>query len=95
MKNFEMEVEKIISGYCKIFGEEKTIENFETEILSLRNPQLSYYFIKNINGANKEMHEEVIRSYKNLKNIENNNIESNGKSLEEYNCKVFTLKRDI
>ena len=41
------------------FGDEIVIAKFEQNVLMLKNPELSYYFAKNVKGADVKAHEKV------------------------------------
>lgn len=55
---------KNIKEYYKSYGAKKTILNFEDDILKLNNPLLSYWFARNIKGANIKAHEQVVLASK-------------------------------
>ena len=58
------EVEQIEENLKKLkklgVSETEIIERCESKILSLKNGELSYVFIKNIKGADKKAHEKVV-----------------------------------
>ena len=58
------EVEQIEENLRKLkklgVSETEIIKRYESKILSLKNGELSYVFIKNIKGADKKAHEKVV-----------------------------------
>lgn len=64
------------------YGDKVVIDNFETKILKANNPELSYWFLLEIDGANVKAHSQVA--------IDSNDLEWNLKfaQLKKTNTKV-------
>ena len=56
----ESELIYFIRKFNDTNGSKKTIEAYEQSILELKNPKLSFYFAKEIKGANIKEHEQVV-----------------------------------
>ena len=59
-KELLKDIEEDILKYYKRFGAQKTIDKFEKEVLDVCIPELSYFFVSNIQGANFPEHLRVI-----------------------------------
>ena len=88
------EVEQIEENLKKLkklgVSETEIIERCESKILSLKNGELSYVFIKNIKGADVKAHGKAIIESKNLKwnyifarNVEGADIKAHGNVVIE------------
>ena len=58
MNNKEKVIFEKIKKYYADYGAQKTILNFEDDILKLNRPYLSYCFARSIEGANVKAHEQ-------------------------------------
>ena len=58
-----------ILEFHTMYGARKVIEEFEAKILELKNPDLSYFFAGNIQGADIKAHEQVVTSSDDLEII--------------------------
>ncbi len=54
------ELKEAIEIYLKDFGPEFLIEHFEQKVIESNNENLSYYFAKEVEGANINAHEQIV-----------------------------------
>ena len=86
MTNKQEEIFEKIKEYYKNYGAQKTILNFEDDILNLNRPYLSYRFARSIEGANIKVLEQVVLESKDPKwcyNFAKNIKEANVKAHEQ------------
>jgi hypothetical protein len=57
----EFQIEKMIENLINSgVSDQLIISRFESKILNLKNPELSYWFVRNIKGADIKAHEQVV-----------------------------------
>ncbi len=58
-----------ILNYLNEFGPTATINEYETKVLDMCSPELSYFFAANVPGCNLKAHERVVKESGNIQCI--------------------------
>lgn len=85
IKQKEDKKEKVFLELIKTLSPEKQISEYEEKAIKLASPEVSYYYITNVPGANIEAHKEIINNSGNKDYIEAlKNLDSINKNANAY-----------